>query len=93
MNANHNGGSAKIYQFPEGGRAAMSGHRAIDKAAANFAPQVISEATYGSWYHDEAIRESQQAKTVQAKMSIVPLTFPRQCSARESLPMERCLRP
>ena len=83
MNTNVNGGSAKIYQFPEGGRAAMSGRRANDKAAATFAPQVISEATYGSWYHDEAIRESQQvntaqAKVVKAKISLVPLAFPRQ---------------
>jgi hypothetical protein len=81
MNTNVNGGSAKIYQFPEGGRAAMSGHRS--NAAPAYAPQVIGEATYGSWYHDEAIRESQQAKPVQAKsvqskMSLIPLTFPRQ---------------
>ena len=83
MNTNVNGGSAKIYQFPEGGRAAMNGHRANSNVAATFAPQVISEATYGSWYHDEAIRESQQvdtvqAKSVKAKFSLVPLTFPRQ---------------
>ena len=83
MNTNHNGGSAKIYQFPEGGRAAMSGHRATANAATAYAPQIVSEATYGSWYHDEAIRESQQAKPVQAKsvqpkFSLVPLTFPRQ---------------
>jgi hypothetical protein len=81
MNTNVNGGSAKIYQFPEGGRAAMSGHRT--NATPAYAPQVISEATYGSWYHDEAIRESQQVNTVQAKnaqakFSLVPLTFPRQ---------------
>jgi Protein of unknown function (DUF2735) len=83
MNTNLNGGSAKIYQFPEGGRAAMNGHRTNANAAPAYAPQVVSEATYGSWYHDEAIRESQQADTVQAKsvqpkFSLVPLTFPRQ---------------
>ena len=81
MNTNVNGGSATIYQFPEGGRAAMSGHRAKENAAANFA-SAVGEATYGSWYHDEAIRESQQIKTVQtksaqSKTAIVPLTFPR----------------
>ena len=78
MNTNVNGGSATIYQFPVGGRAAMNGQTERGKAAANFGSQVISEATYGSWYHDEAIRESQQTKTVHAKMAIIPLTFPRQ---------------
>ncbi len=77
MNTNVNGGSATIYQFPEGGRAAMSGHRAKDTTAVNFA-SAVGEATYGSWYHDEAIRESQQVKTVQSNATVVPLTFPRQ---------------
>ena len=82
MNTNLNGGSATIYQFPEGGRASMSGQSAR-AAAVSFGSQVVSEATYGTWYHDEAIRESQQpkmvqAKKIQAKTVIVPLTFPRQ---------------
>lgn len=82
MNTNVNGGSATIYQFPEGGRASMNGQSG-QVAAASFGSQVVGEATYGSWYHDEAIRESQQPKIVQAmkiqaKTVIVPLTFPRQ---------------
>ena len=87
MNTNTNGGSAKIYQFPEGGRASVNGQRSSQRMAASFGAQVASEATYGSWYHDEAIRESQpkmvqakavQTKPVQSKAVIVPLTFPRQ---------------
>ncbi len=82
MNTNVNGGSATIYQFPEGGRASKNAGRVT-----SFGSQVVGEATYGSWYHDEAIRESQpklvqakamQAKPVQPKAVIVPLTFPRQ---------------
>jgi hypothetical protein len=72
MNTNVNGGSAKIYQFPAGGRASMSGQRGRTAAAANFGSQFVSEATSGSWYHDEAIRESQKART-----AIAPVTFPR----------------
>jgi hypothetical protein len=82
MNTNVNGGSATIYQFPEGGRASMNGQSGR-VAAASFGSQFVGEATYGSWYHDEAIRESQQPKMVQPKKIqtkpvIVPLTFPRQ---------------
>ena len=84
MNTNVNGGSATIYQFPEGGRASMNGQSGR-VAAASFGSQFVGEATYGSWYHDEAIRESQptmvQAKAVRVKpvqALIVPLTFPRQ---------------
>lgn len=66
MNTNVNGGSATIYQFPVGGRDALRPRRA------ETTPQVVSEATYGSWYHDEAIRESQRSKT-----AIAPLNFPR----------------
>lgn len=67
MNTNVNGGSATIYQFPAGGRDALNSRRAVETRS-----QIVSEATYGSWYHDEAIRESQRAKT-----AIVPLNFPR----------------
>jgi hypothetical protein len=81
MDTNFNGGSAKIYQFPEGGRASMSRQSARAQATANFGSQIVSEATYGSWYHDEAIRESQQPKMAPKKAQpnavIVPLTFPR----------------
>ena len=81
MNTNVNG-SATIYQFPEGGRRSLNTRRYEESSATACGSQVISEATYGSWYHDEAIRESQpkmvQPKGVQTKAVIVPLTFPRQ---------------
>jgi len=60
MTANSFHGSAKIYQFPAGGRAGLSGHRHQGKPADDFAAPRISRVTSGSaWYHEEAIRESQ----------------------------------
>ena len=53
-------GSAKIYQFPVGGRAALLGHRygetqpPIDQNT----PRVNETICSGSWYHEEAIREA-----------------------------------
>jgi hypothetical protein len=53
-------GSAKIYQFPVGGRAALIGRRSsetqssIDQNAARLNETICS----GSWYHEEAIQES-----------------------------------
>lgn len=55
-----NQGSAAIYQFPTGGRAALDGRRygeakpAIDQSA----PRVNETICSGSWYHEEAIREA-----------------------------------
>ncbi|WP_407181219.1 DUF2735 domain-containing protein [Bradyrhizobium sp. STM 3562] len=57
-------GSAKIYQFPVGGRAALGGHRygetqsPIDQSA----PRVNEVLCSGSWYHEEAIREAQRSR-------------------------------
>ncbi len=60
MNRNLNQGTAKIYQFPAGGRAALGGRRygetnpTIDQKS-----QPVSEAFSAScWYHEEAIRDS-----------------------------------
>jgi hypothetical protein len=53
-------GSAKIYQFPAGGRAALGGRRygetqpPIDRNALPINETICS----GSWYHEEAIQES-----------------------------------
>ncbi len=53
-------GSAKIYQFPVGGRAALMGRRygetqsSIDQNK----PRVNETICSSSWYHEEAIRES-----------------------------------
>jgi hypothetical protein len=59
---NH-GSSAKIYQFPAGGRSALGGRRygetksTLDQAS----PRVNQATCSGSWYHEEAIQESKPA--------------------------------
>lgn len=51
--------TAKIYQFPAGGRSAVLAGRApqkpIDEFAAAAATRIVAG---GSWYHEEAIRET-----------------------------------
>jgi hypothetical protein len=61
MGTNLNQGSAKIYQFPAGGRAALGGHGyGEDKAAVDLATSPIAEAAdcSDSWYHQAAIQEA-----------------------------------
>jgi hypothetical protein len=60
MNTSFNHGSAKIYQFPAGGRAALGGRRYEEiKAASDQSALRVSEAACGgSWYHEAAIQES-----------------------------------
>jgi len=60
MNSSLNHGTAKIYQFPAGGRAALGGRRQDDtKSATDKAtPRVNETACSGSWYHQAAIEES-----------------------------------
>jgi len=59
MNRSFDQESAKIYQFPAGGRAALRGRRhdeatpAIDRNT----PRVNETICSGSWYHEEAIQE------------------------------------
>jgi hypothetical protein len=61
MNSSLNHGSARIYQFPAGGRAALGGRRydeakpAVEQGSPPRAPEV---AVGGAWYHDAAIQES-----------------------------------
>ena len=64
MNTSLNHGSAKIYQFPAGGRAALGGRRYENaKAVTDLASQRASEvAVGGAWYHDEAINESKPGR-------------------------------
>jgi hypothetical protein len=63
MNSSLNHGSAKIYQFPAGGRAALGGRRyeepesTIEQASS----RVYEAACSGSWYHEAAIQESKPA--------------------------------
>jgi hypothetical protein len=64
MNASLNHGSAKIYQFPVGGRSGVSGgrqERRQDETSllADLASSRVTEAAVGdAWYHDAAIQES-----------------------------------
>jgi hypothetical protein len=58
MNSSLNHGSAKIYQFPPGGRAALGGHRYDEAKPVAETPHVNEAACSGSWYHEAAIQES-----------------------------------
>lgn len=64
INTGVNEGSAKIYQFPAGGRAALGGRRYGETATAtDFAgPGVILADCSGSWYHAAAIEESKPGR-------------------------------
>jgi hypothetical protein len=59
MNSSLNHGSAKIYQFPAGGRAAL-GRRQDEPNSAIDKSRVNESACSGSWYHEAAIQESRQ---------------------------------
>jgi hypothetical protein len=60
MNTSLNQGSARIYQFPAGGRSGVSARRQGEtQASADLATPRVSEVAVGdAWYHDAAIRES-----------------------------------
>lgn len=57
------GETAKIFQFPAGGR--KLGARRFDKPAtvADFQPKPVMVVDYHGWYHDEAVREEQKPKS------------------------------
>ena len=59
MSANLNQGSARIYQFPAGGRAALGGRSYREAKSVSETPRINEAMCSGSWYHEEAIRESQ----------------------------------
>lgn len=48
--------SAKIYQFPVGGRRALPGYRAESQPVANEAPAIDTTG----WYHEAAIEEAKR---------------------------------
>jgi hypothetical protein len=63
MNSSLNQGTAKIYQFPAGGRAALGGRRYVEtKAADTASAQAGDSACSGSWYHQAAIEESKPGR-------------------------------
>jgi len=61
MNSSLNHGSATIYQFPAGGRAAL-GRRRYEDTKPTTEPagssRVDEAACSSSWYHEAAIQES-----------------------------------
>jgi hypothetical protein len=64
MNTSLNHGSAKIYQFPVGGRSALASRRHDEtKTAADLASSRVSDvASASSWYHEAAIQESKPVR-------------------------------
>ena len=64
MNTSMNHGSAKIYQFPVGGRSTLMGrHYAEAKAATDLASSRLTDiAVGGAWYHDAAIEDSKPVR-------------------------------
>jgi hypothetical protein len=60
MNSSLDHGSAKIYQFPAGGRSALGGRRYGEtKAATAVANPEAGKADFSdSWYHAAAIQEA-----------------------------------
>jgi uncharacterized protein DUF2735 len=62
MNPNTGEGSARIYQFPTGGRAALGGRRYGEgETGRQSAPAIQPSICSGSWYHEEAIQEAKPA--------------------------------
>jgi hypothetical protein len=60
MNTSLNHGSARIYQFPAGGRSALGGRR-YDETKANLEANSSrggETVSSGSWYHEAAIQEA-----------------------------------
>jgi Protein of unknown function (DUF2735) len=64
MNTSLHHGSARIYQFPAGGRSGLSGGRRDEtKPATDSTSSGVSEvAVGGAWYHDAAIQESKPVR-------------------------------
>lgn len=59
MNTGLSQGSAKIYQFPAGGRAALGGRRYGETKTAEMTAQPVNLADCsGSWYHAAAIQDA-----------------------------------
>jgi hypothetical protein len=63
LNTGSSQGSATIYQFPAGGRAALGGRRYNDaKADLANAPRVNEAFCSDSWYHQAAIEDSKPVR-------------------------------
>jgi hypothetical protein len=62
INTGVNEGSAKIYQFPAGGRSALAGRRYGETKSDIAAPAVNVADCNGSWYHAAAIQETKPGR-------------------------------
>ncbi|MEZ5827744.1 MAG: DUF2735 domain-containing protein [Hyphomicrobiales bacterium] len=63
MTASSFGGTAKIYQFPTGGRAGLGGRRNQATPANDYTvPHYATVASGSAWYHEEAIREAERVR-------------------------------
>jgi hypothetical protein len=58
MSTNLNQESARIYQFPAGGRAALGGRRYGETKPSIDANAPRANLCSGSWYHEAAIQDS-----------------------------------
>jgi hypothetical protein len=59
MTTSLNQESAKIYQFPTGGRAALGGRRYGETKTTDIASAMAGDsACSGSWYHEAAIQDA-----------------------------------
>ena len=65
MTTNSHGGSAKIYQFPAGGRAGPGSCRDEARPVENFAASRIAKVASGSaWYHEEAVQSAERVRKI-----------------------------
>jgi hypothetical protein len=63
MTVTTHGGSAKIYEFPRGGRAGLTSRREdLTSATVPAVPRFADAAFGGSWYHEEAVRDAERPK-------------------------------
>jgi hypothetical protein len=64
MNTDVSYGSAKIYQFPAGGRSALgAGRHETGKTVTDLASSRVNEVVAsGAWYHDAAIQEAKPVR-------------------------------
>jgi len=62
MNTGLNQGSAKIYQFPAVGRAALGGRRYGETKTEFAAPPANLAACSDSWYHAAAIEDEKSGR-------------------------------
>jgi len=62
LNTGLNQGSAKIYQFPAGGRAALAGRRYGESRTELAAPAVNLADCCDSWYHAAAIEDEKTGR-------------------------------